>query len=58
MVELCTEKLGMKLINVGGVDIVDGRVNLVLGLVWQLCKLYWEERVGHIRDDQLVKWAN
>ena len=44
--------------NIGGIDIVDGKVNLVLGLVWQLCKVYWEERVGHIQDSKLIQWAN
>ena len=42
VLELCSEKLGMKHVNIGGVDIVDGKVNLVMGLVWQLCKVYWE----------------
>ena len=45
-------------VGLGGVDIVDGHVNLTLGVVWQLCKLYWEERVGVIKDDSLVNWAN
>ena len=57
-IELCQEKLGIKIVNIGGVDIVDGKVNLVLGLVWQLCKVYWEERVGHIQEDKLISWAN
>jgi hypothetical protein len=33
---------------IGGLDIVDAKVPLTLGVVWQLCKLYWEERVGKI----------
>lgn len=39
-------------------DIVDGNVSLTLGVVWQLCKLYWEERVGKINEEVLVNWAN
>lgn len=41
-----------------GVDIVDMRETLVLGLVWQLCQYYWRERVGAIKDEYLVGWAN
>lgn len=48
----------MKLIGIDGVDIVDGKVTLTLGLVWQICKIYWEERVGKINDEQLVSWGN
>eukprot|EP00178_Gracilaria_changii_P002817 TRINITY_DN14148_c0_g1_i1.p1 TRINITY_DN14148_c0_g1~~TRINITY_DN14148_c0_g1_i1.p1 ORF type:complete len:144 (-),score=13.52 TRINITY_DN14148_c0_g1_i1:203-634(-) len=58
VVEICKEKLGSKLIGVGGIDIVDGNVTLTLGVVWQLCKLYWEERVGKINEEQLIGWAN
>jgi hypothetical protein len=50
VIDICKEKLSVKLIGIGGVDIVDGRVSLTLGLVWQLCKIYWEERVGQIND--------
>jgi plastin-1 len=46
------------LIGIDGVDIVDGKVTLTLGLVWQICKIYWEKRVGKINDEQLVQWGN
>lgn len=39
-------------------DIVDGKTTLVLGLVWQICKLYWIERVGVIDEEKLLAWAN
>ena len=39
-------------------DIVDGNVTLTLALTWQLCKMYWEERVGKINEEHLVAWAN
>jgi hypothetical protein len=42
--------LNIKLIAIGGVDIVDGKASLILGVVWQLCKIYWEERVGVINE--------
>ena len=50
--------MDIKLIGIDGVDIVDGKVTLTLGLVWQICKIYWEERVGKINDEQLVAWGN
>lgn len=50
--------MGVKLISIDGVDIVDGKTTLTLGLVWQICKIYWEERVGKINDEQLVAWGN
>ena len=56
--ELCGEKLGAKLVGIGGLDIVDGNVTLTLGVVWQLCRQYWVERVGHIDEDKLREWAN
>ena len=31
---------------------------MTLGLVWQICKVYWEERVGEVSEDELVKWGN
>lgn len=55
--EIC-KSVGVKLVSIDGVDIVDGKVSLTLGLLWQLCRIYWEERVGKINDEQLVEWAN
>lgn len=47
-IELGAEKLGLKTVNVSGMDIVDGNINLILGVVWQLCNIYWEKKVGKI----------
>ena len=58
VIEICKEKMNIKIVDIGGVDIVDGKVNLTLGLVWQLCKVYWEERVGQVNEEELVKWGN
>ena len=58
VVDICKDKLKAVLVNIGGVDIVDGKVSLTLGVVWQLCKIYWEERVGNINQQKLVLWAN
>ncbi len=41
VIDLCKNDLKIKIIAVGGIDIVDGKTTLVLGIVWQLCKLYW-----------------
>jgi plastin-1 len=57
-VDITKDKLKAVLIGVGGVDIVDGKVSLTLGMVWQLCKIYWEERVGVIDETKLIAWAN
>ena len=58
VVDICKNQLHSILVGIGGLDIVDGKVTLTLGLVWQLCKLYWEERVGKIDEGHLVSWAN
>jgi hypothetical protein len=58
VVDICKDKLKAVLVNIGGIDIVDGKVSLTLGVVWQLCKLYWEERVGVINEEKLIVWAN
>lgn len=58
VLELSREKFNVVLVNISGVDIVDGHPTLTLGLVWQLYKQYWEERVGKIEDDRLIKWGN
>lgn len=57
-VDLSKEKFNVVLVNIAGVDIVDGKPILTLGLVWQLYKQYWEERVGKIDDHALIKWGN
>ena len=46
------------MVGVGGIDIVDGSVTLTLALVWQLCKMYWDERVGKTNEEDLVAWGN
>ena len=58
VVDLCKKDLKIQVHNIGGVDVVDGKTTLNLGLLWQLCKLYWQERCGDISEDKLVEWAN
>lgn len=50
VVDLCKNNLKIQVHNIGGVDIVDGKVTLDLGLIWQLCKMYWTERCGDISE--------
>ena len=50
--------MNIVLVGIGGLDIVDGNVSLTLGLVWQLCKVYWQERVGKINEKDLLNWGN
>jgi hypothetical protein len=58
VVDLCKNNLKIQVHNIGGVDIVDGKVTLDLGLIWQLNKIYWSERCGDISEDKLLEWAN
>lgn len=58
VLEICKEKMNIVLVGIGGIDIVDGSVTLTLGLVWQLCKVYWEERVGKVNEEALLGWSN
>lgn len=48
VIELCQQKLGLKIVNISGMDIVDKNINLSLSILWQICNLYWERRVGKI----------
>lgn len=58
VIDLCKNHLKIEVHNIGGVDIVDGKVTLNLGLLWQLCRIYWQERCGDISEDKLLEWAN
>lgn len=50
VITLLKNTMKLNLINIGGVDIVDGKTILVLGLLSQLCKYYWLNRVGDISE--------
>ena len=39
--DICRDQLQVKFVSIGGIDIADGKTTLVLGSVWQICKLYW-----------------
>jgi plastin-1 len=55
------------LINVGGLDIVDGNKKLILAIIWQLMRKYTlqvlqdlarYEGISEITEDHIVAWAN
>ncbi len=55
------------MINVGGLDIVDGNKKLILAIIWQLMRKYTltvlaglavHEHITEITEDHIVKWAN
>mmetsp|Transcript_11248 Transcript_11248/g.35886 ORF Transcript_11248/g.35886 Transcript_11248/m.35886 type:complete len:655 (+) Transcript_11248:38-2002(+) len=59
------KQMGLHLVNVGGVDIVDGNKKLILAVVWQLMRRYiigllesLSEDRKRIDDAAIVKWAN
>ncbi|CAD8150458.1 unnamed protein product [Paramecium pentaurelia] len=46
------------LVNVGGVDFVDGKKKLILGVIWQLFRLDVLKTMGDQKDDQILEAAN
>eukprot|EP00937_MAST-01D_sp_MAST-1D-sp2_P003280 g3280.t1 len=57
--------LGFSLVNVGGLDIVDGNKKLVLAIIWQLLRLYTLNLLAQlagggrqITEPEIVSWAN
>ena len=57
--------LGFSLVNVGGIDIVDGNKKLTLAIIWQLLRLYTINLLSQlagggrrITEEEIVKWWN
>lgn len=51
---------GLKLVNIGPEDIVDGRLKLILGMIWTLILRYqinMGEAKGDAGSDELLKWV-
>eukprot|EP01039_Chlorochromonas_danica_P011620 gene11620-13028_t len=57
----------LSLINVGGLDIVDGNKKMILAVIWQLMRKYTLkvlENLGHyqglseVSEDHIIAWAN
>merc|ERR1711871_775876 len=64
-VEVGKDPLGFSLVNVGGIDIVDGDKKLTLAIIWQLLRLYTINLLSQlagggrrITEEEIVKWAN
>eukprot|EP01034_Spumella_vulgaris_P021897 gene21897-27974_t len=61
------KNMKFSMINVGGLDIVDGSKKLILAIIWQLMRKYTlsvlaglaiHEGITEVTDDHIVKWAN
>lgn len=52
------DKLGIKVIGIGGPDLTKGEKKLILAIVWQLVRLHYLKLIGDKSEDDLVKWAN
>jgi len=61
------KNMKFSMINVGGLDIVDGNKKLILAIIWQLMRKYTlnvlaglaiHTGIAEISDDHIVKWAN
>jgi plastin-1 len=55
------------MINVGGLDIIDGNKKMILGIFWQLMRKYTlqvlallgsHQGIADVNDDKIVAWAN
>lgn len=46
------------LANVGGIDFVDGKKKLVLGVIWQMFRKDVLKTLGDLTDDKILEWAN
>jgi plastin-1 len=57
-ISLCKEKLGLKVIGVGGGDLTKGDKKAILALVWQLVKLQYMKVIGDKKEEDIVAWAN
>eukprot|EP01016_Furgasonia_blochmanni_P032463 TRINITY_DN3348_c0_g1_i11.p2 TRINITY_DN3348_c0_g1~~TRINITY_DN3348_c0_g1_i11.p2 ORF type:complete len:424 (+),score=160.69 TRINITY_DN3348_c0_g1_i11:548-1819(+) len=50
--------MGFTLVGIGGVDLVDGKKKLSLGLVWQVVRKHTLEILGGWTEEKLLAWAN
>jgi hypothetical protein len=57
--------MGLTVVNVGGLDIIDGNKKMTLAIIWQLMRrhtLNLLEKLSHggkrIEDPEIVRWAN
>eukprot|EP01031_Cornospumella_fuschlensis_P026248 gene26248-31707_t len=66
VIEVC-KTLQLTMVNIGGLDIVDGNKKLILAIIWQLMRKYTlqvledlarKEGVEAMTDEIIIKWAN
>lgn len=55
--EIC-KKIDVKIVNIGGIDFVDGKKKLMFGVIWQLMRKEMLKVLGNCKDEDLLEWAN
>jgi len=53
-----SKAMGLKMIGIGGTDIVKGERKDILATCWSLCKLNYIQLIGGKTEKELVEWAN
>jgi plastin-1 len=65
-IEVC-KALKLSLVNIGGLDIVDGNKKLILAIIWQLIRMYTlkvlaelarKQHITDLTEDHIIAWAN
>jgi len=51
-------KQKLKLVGIGGIDLVDAKKKLVLAVIWQLCRKDTLKTIGDMNEEKLLEWAN
>lgn len=60
------KEMKFSLVNIGGIDIVDGNKKIILAIIWQLLRRYTLQVLsklaastgGEMNDERVVQWAN
>jgi len=58
VVEVAKNEKTFKIINIGGVDIHDGKPKSILALIWQMMRKHVLDILGGVTEEKLVEWAN
>jgi len=53
-----SKAMGLKMISIGGKDIVEGSRKDIIATCWSLCKLNYLKLIGGKTEKELVDWAN
>lgn len=57
VLELC-KQINIKLVAIGGVDILDKNKKMLFALLWQIMRQDYMKHLGNNTEDDLVNWAN